>query len=215
MKKQNMKIIVSIAFLFSMTNVIAMIQFSNASAVGTFTDVPLGACIEYSVEFTELSTGDQISISEKFHCKPVAVNDSGVVVTERWDIPTLAKNDSLYSHYYISKEDIITLKATFSEENITFGGVEFTVINITSGTTMTDIAQYDWYIYDTKTGLGLAAYKADSGNDLITESWLTSYSVTCEGGENDVPGYDTLGIIMVMISTVALVLVKKSRKIKF
>ena len=84
MKKKQTKLVIFIALILSITNVMAMVQFSSASAAGTFTDVPLGACIEYSVEFTKLSTGTQISLSEEFHCKPVAVNDSGVVVTERW-----------------------------------------------------------------------------------------------------------------------------------
>lgn len=169
----------SIVGMLCLLAVALMIVPVNATSV-TF-NAPIGACFSYTVEFRNYTTGALISRSTNFACKVAGINQttSSVIVTERWNMTGVAKNDSIYSHYYVSVEDLATLRGMFSVETKNYGGKTWKVVNATSGTPMLDIAHYDWYVYDNETGLGLAAYKADPVQDVITESWLTFYSENC------------------------------------
>lgn len=196
-----------------------MIAYSNISigkgvlySEADFPNVPLGACFSYSVETKDRNTHEQISLVTNFACKALTINESGVVVLQRWNQTGYAYNDSVYSHYYISESDINILASTFTPEPKTYGGIEFMAINATSGTPMLDLANYNWYIYDQDSGLALEGYKDDIGQGIIIHSWLTFYSMNCDLGEtqNDVPGYDMF--ILIAISTIASYLISKQLK---
>ena len=76
---------------------------------------------------------------------------------------------------------------------------------------MVDIAHYDWYIYDTKTGLGLEAYDENTGLDRITHSWLTYYSETCE--KDDIPGYNIYILLFSGIAVLSIVLISTKKRL--
>jgi hypothetical protein len=207
------------AILFSIA-VLCMVMYSNsifANAIlyteADFPNVPVGACFSYSVEFTDRDTHEQISLSENFACKALLINGSGVVVTQRWNMTGFATNDSIYSHYYISAANIVTLAGMFTPESKTYGGIEFMAINATSGVPMVDLGGCEWYIYDQVTGLALEGYNDDPGAGNIVHSWLTYYSATCNLGHggDDVPGYDLFIIGAISILGV-LVVMKHLRK---
>jgi hypothetical protein len=197
-----------------------LIPLQNASCATfnvTATDAP---CFTYSVQFKNLTTGGQISISS-LPVKVVDVNSTVVTVTERWNLTAGQKNDSIYSHYFISQEDITSLSATFGTSKKTYGGVEYTIVNATSGVPMLVSPKMLWYIYDTATGVALEGYSEDSTTDTITHSWLEFYSAKCDLGSADngdgdgdpiggIPGYP-LGIIMGVSGLVIFFMISKKK----
>jgi hypothetical protein len=156
-------------------------QTPSVSAVDTHTfNAPLGACFSYAVEVRNYTTGEIISFTANFPCKVIDINSSVVTVLQRWNQSvSVQSNDTLYSHYYISVEDIVTLGNTYNLQTKTYGGIVWQVLNITAGVIMTDAVQYDYYVYDNATGLALEGYKASAAQDTITHSWLTFYSENC------------------------------------